>query len=116
MVGRWPIISVGSKASQQILARLRLGDCGLAAHINRRFPDVSQLCDTCGEVENVAHFLLHCRRYAMQRIRMKIAISKFYCGDLNEMFLLSPPTKLSDSDATGLCNAVSAYVSNTRRV
>ena len=52
----------------------------------------------------------------MQRIRMKIAISKFYSGPIGEEFLLGASLRsLSDLQIRSLCRAVGTFASDTRR-
>jgi hypothetical protein len=62
VIGRWPVVFLGSRVQQTLLVRLRFGHCCLNVHMSRFHSDVSHFC-ACGQRETVAHFLLRCRLY-----------------------------------------------------
>ena len=62
-VGEWPWCYIPrNRKLETMLARLRIGHCGLRYHMNRFGMVVSPLCE-CGELETVHHYLLECSEY-----------------------------------------------------
>jgi len=62
------IFSFGSRRAQILHTRFRLGCSSLNFDLHRRSIDESPLC-SCGSVETVDHFLLHCPLLADIRLR-----------------------------------------------
>ena len=56
-----------SKTDAQTLAQLRTSHCRLNKYLNRIGAAESPLCEECGVVESVQHFLLDCKRWSEQR-------------------------------------------------
>jgi ribonuclease HI len=115
VVGRWHVISLGSRPQQTLLARLRFGHCPLRAHLSRFHPNVSPFC-ACGERETVAHFLLHCRLFVPQRTVMFAAVRLVYSMSISEAVLLGEPDfTLSSHAHLAIVSAVHSFVLSTGR-
>ena len=52
-----------NRSDEKIINRLRLFTCGLNAYLYKLGVKETNLCDVCGVVENVEHFLLHCTKH-----------------------------------------------------
>ena len=55
--------SLFNRSEEKIINRLRLFTCGLNYTLNKIGLKDTSLCDVCGVVENVQHFLLHCSKH-----------------------------------------------------
>ena len=82
-----PAFWVGTRRQQTILARLRLGTCGLNFSRSRLLANVNEECD-CGKCETVRHFLLECPRFETARSELVKNIRTIHPGIINEDLLL----------------------------
>ena len=82
-----PAFWVGIRRQQTILARQRLGTCGLNFSRSRLLANVNEECD-CGKCETVRHFLLECPRFETARSELVKNIRTIYPGIINEDLLL----------------------------
>lgn len=63
----WPWSSIPkNRKIESLIARLRIGHCGLNAHLYRFGQHLTPLC-TCGVPETVAHFLVDCPEHHQHR-------------------------------------------------
>ena len=75
----------------------------------------SPLCKVCREPETVPHYLLTCRRYERQRIKLKTRLNKINITDINLITLLggsqhSPKVKIQ------ITKVVEDYLQDTGRL
>ena len=56
-----------SRKFETALSRLRIGHAGVNKHLNRFNMRDSGQCTQCRVEDTVEHFLMHCRRYEVQR-------------------------------------------------
>jgi ribonuclease HI len=69
-VGKWPWASSPNNRPQEtIMARLRIGHCGLNNHLYRFGLTGSPLCN-CGVPESVTHYLLECALHNNHRLTL----------------------------------------------
>ena len=61
---------------ESAVTRLRIGHVGVGAHLNRFNMSNSSLCELCRVNDDVNHFVLHCRKYEMQRRVLKENLRK----------------------------------------
>ena len=61
-----------SRQSEVTITRFRCRVPPLNFYLHRAGLTLSPLCQFCGELENIAHFFLSCRRYAIIRSRLLI--------------------------------------------
>jgi hypothetical protein len=67
IIAYWPWASIPSNRTLETsLARMRIGHCGLRAHLYRFGLHWSPLCD-CGAPETVEHYLMRCPLFVAQR-------------------------------------------------
>ena len=110
-----PAFFVGCKSQQVILARLRLGHCGLNLSQSRWLGGVDESCD-CGDRESVRHFLLYCRKYAAERAQMMTAIEEVWAHEVTEDVLLGGSgVRMSGPDWEVIVSAVAHFVRRTGR-
>jgi ribonuclease HI len=115
IVSHWPVIFLGSRREQTLLARLRLGHCRLQYHTSRFSPHNDGLCH-CGEMETVCHFLIWCPRYAASRVILFSEVSSVYSYAITEQVLLGKPVgKLSVRAHRLIISAVFTFVVSTGR-
>jgi ribonuclease HI len=115
VIGKWHVVSLGTRAQQSLMARLRLGHCGLRAHCARFRPSISSLC-VCGLPETVGHFLLECVCFSLQRAVMLTAVRFVYPATITESVLLGDPEiPLSGLSHLAIVSAVFTYVTSTDR-
>jgi hypothetical protein len=115
VVSRWPVVFLGTRGQQSLLARLRLGHCCLRAHRSRFNPAFSPLCE-CGEPETVQHFLLHCRKFVSQRSVMFAAVRSVYDLCITESVLLGDCERvLTPTSHLRIISAVYRFTVATRR-
>ena len=55
------------RATETTITRLRIGHCGLRAHLHRFNPSDTQNCNTCNQPETIDHFLFHCQNHSNER-------------------------------------------------
>jgi ribonuclease HI len=76
-VGHWPWASrPTNRKMETALARLRIGHCGLRAHMYRFGLTGSPLCD-CGLYENVQHYLIDCVVHVRERRPLEILMQRY---------------------------------------
>ena len=105
-----PLFNIGSRSGQILHARLRLGCSALNYDLSRRSLVDSPLC-TCGNVETVKHFLLHCPKY--NRLRNDL-ISNLPCPPLLNN-LLYGDDKLSPTQNISIITNVQRYILASKR-
>jgi ribonuclease HI len=71
----WPWTSHRVRVVETAMARLRLGHVGLNEHLFRFKMRDTNLCE-CGELETIAHFLMHCPNYNVSRGRLRNQLMK----------------------------------------
>lgn len=114
-IARAPAFFVGRKREQAVLARLRLGQCGLNLSRSRWEPGVGEDCD-CGARESVQHFLLRCPLYASERESMAKAVRAVWKHDITEEVLLGGGgVRMPDEAWELVALAVAAFVRCTGR-
>jgi hypothetical protein len=115
VVSHWPVIFLGTRREQTLLARLRLGHCRLEYHTSRFHPHNAGLCH-CGELETICHFLMWCPRYATFRVVMFRKVSSVYSTAITERVLLGRPVgRLSVQAHRLIISAVFTFVVSTGR-
>ena len=67
------------RSLQCVVSRLRVGHAGVNSHLNRFNLHTTPLCTVCNVPETIAHFLLHCSRYTIQR---QCLIAKLHALDV----------------------------------
>ena len=66
-IEQWPIAGIADdRRSETVMARLRIGHCGLRAHLHRFGLHDTPLCE-CGEPETVRHVLVECCLWIRER-------------------------------------------------
>ena len=106
----------GSRAEQTVLARLRLGHCGLAASTSRWSPLFSRICECGCEEETVAHFLLRCPLYSTERGYLMSAVKKIFDGVPTEEILLGAGgIAIEAEDRRSISTAVHKFVLDSKR-
>jgi ribonuclease HI len=83
----WPWASHSSRAVETGVARLRVGHVGLAQHLHRFGMADAPLCE-CGEIENVAHYLLECALHDEERTTLATSLSAQRINDPHSLKLL----------------------------
>ena len=76
IIQKWPWTAIKNRKIETAMSKLRLGHAGLNHHLNKFDMADSPLCDTCREPETITHYLLSCRRYDNQRIRLNQALNR----------------------------------------
>ena len=56
-----------SRQMEVALARLRIGNAGLATHLYRFNMADTDMCADCNTPETIEHFFVHCNKYEAQR-------------------------------------------------
>ena len=110
MVKPSPLFNLGTRSGQILHTRLRLGCSSLNFDLFRRSLIDSSLC-TCGQVETVNHFLLHCPKYI--RLRQDL-IATLPCPPLPNN-LLYGDEKLSPAQNKLIITNVQRYILATGR-
>lgn len=110
------IYFTGSRHEQTILARLRLGHCGLATSESRWCPFVSCIC-ACGfEQETVEHFLLRCPNFDTERAQLVQDVRNVFDGPITEELLLGGGSQAVDfEDRVVISDSVFRFVQRTGR-
>lgn len=116
-VSKSRIFFEGNRAEQTILARLRLGHCGLAASTCRWSALCSRICDCETEEETVAHYLLRCPIFSKARRQMISAIEQVFDGEATEDVLLgSNGVRIDFESRRTISSAVHQFVLETKKV
>ena len=98
-----------------MLARLRLGTCGLNFSKSRLFAHVNEECE-CGERETVRHFLLECSRFESARAELVADIRTVWQGAITEDILLGGGgVHLPLEHWQAIAASVEKYVLSTKR-
>ena len=66
-IKHWDWASHKDRATEATVARLRIGHCGLKAHLHRFNQSDSSNCIGCNQPETTDQFLLHCENYTEER-------------------------------------------------
>lgn len=73
-----PWLIIGSRRSDCVAARLRIGHVGVGSHLHRFNMQDDHMCNNCGVVDDVTHFLMECSLYDVDRVEML-----FHLGEIN---------------------------------
>ena len=114
-IEKWPWSNTKRRLTETAMVRLRIGHVGLNKHLHRFNMADSPLCEVCREQETVQHYLLTCRRYERQRIKLKTRLNKMNINDINHITLLggsqhSPKVKIQ------ITKVVEDYLQDTGRL
>ena len=105
-----PLYNLGSRSSQILHARLRLGCSSLNHDLNRKGIVDSPLC-SCGAIETVTHFLLQCPNFTHLRQQF---IFNLPCPPISNN-LLYGDEKLSLDQNKLIFDSVQKYIVATKR-
>jgi hypothetical protein len=72
-----------------ILNRLRLGTCKIPAVESVLQPSIDPICETCNQIYDVEHYLLHCKRFDAARSVMITQILRLNTFNLSLSSLLN---------------------------
>ncbi len=105
-----PLYNIGSREGQILHARLRLSCSSLNLDLHRRSIVDSPNC-TCGAVESVSHFLLHCTNFDIHRQRY---LANLPCPPISEN-LLNGNERLSFEQNKYIFLQVQQFILATKR-
>jgi ribonuclease HI len=72
----YKMLSSLSRRATSIIVQLRTGHVSLNLFLKKIKAEESALCKHCREPETVAHYLKHCKRFTMQRGKLRYKIGK----------------------------------------
>ena len=82
-------LSGRSRREEVVIHRLRIGHVGLKHYLYRFQMTESELCENCGAVDSVEHFLLYCPRHDEEREEMRRRLLKYDVHSLSLKLLLA---------------------------
>lgn len=111
----WSWTTNKSRILETSLARLRVGHVGLSQHLFRFEMSDSPLC-SCGELENVKHFLLECNLYTLFRNEMIYDIRERLPNAQIDIKLLLGGSDNSEKIQKDILKYVGKYLRQTGRL
>ena len=70
-IENWAWVLLGARSLETVMTRLRIGHVELNVHLHRFKMKDDPNCQHCNTPETVSHYILYCRRYCIQRQRLK---------------------------------------------
>ena len=64
------------RATETTITRLKIGHCGLKAHLHRFKLSDTPNCNTCNQPESTDHFLLHCQKHTNERETLRRSLQR----------------------------------------
>ena len=117
------INQLSNRKEQINLHHLRLGRSSLNSQdpIHRKELK-DKLCDFCDDIEDTAHFLLHCQRYSAQRHKLKNELEAIYNQynvakehrQYNEL-ILSDNNAISQAANSNILKVILQFIRDTKR-
>ena len=104
---------VGSRTSQIMLARMKLGCSGLNEHLFLNHIEESRACDCGDRTESAEHFILKCSRFDRIRNEMLLEIPSGF--KLTESILLNGDDDETETDNEKLFTATTKFVTKSKR-
>ena len=114
-IEKWPWSNIRKRQIETAMIRLRSGHVGLNGHLHRFNMTDDPLCEFCSEPENTLHFLLTCRRYERQRLKLKRRLNRLNITDLDYITLLGG-SQHSSEEKLHIIKAVGDYLQETGRL
>ena len=114
-IQKWPWSNSKKRQAETAMVRMRLGHVGLNKHLHRFNIADSPLCTTCREPETVTHYLLTCRRYERQRIKLKRRLNRLNITDIDHILLLGG-SQHSLEEKVQITKAVEDFLQDTGRL
>lgn len=87
-IERSPWAEVSNRRAEVAMSRLPIGHAGVNQHMARFNMVESNLCDRCGVIETINHFLLECHKHQTARTEMQSALRKIGIQQDNLKILL----------------------------
>ena len=111
----WPWAENTIRAVETGIARLRVGHVGLAQYMFRFGMTMSPVC-SCGELETISHFLLHCPNYIQQRNQLSQSLNQSNITAPLSIQLLLGGSSLAHKHQKQIVHALSVYLHSTNKL
>ncbi|CAC5400722.1 unnamed protein product [Mytilus coruscus] len=90
-VNKKPNFYQGNRYHAKTITRLRLGTTLLPGQLGQYIRNVSPICNTCGNKEDIEHVLVNCINHSQARQNLQSNLDKVQIQNINTKILLDPP-------------------------